>query len=156
MQNKIKDKVCAWRECENVFKPYRFNQKHCSKKCFYNDENEKKKQPKKRKRINRYSKKNASIQKRYSPLRIAFLKKPKNKHCVIKSEKCTRLATTVEHSRGRGDYYVDEWAEKNDIPLTLDQRFWKPACLKCNLELENNSELSKAHQLSKIHGGKKL
>ena len=102
------------------------------------------------------SKKNGTIQRRYSQQRKSYLQKPENKYCQIRSEKCTNIATTIEHTRGRGDYYVDDYAEKNDFPLTLDERFWKPCCLTCNLELENNGELSKKHQLSKIHGGKKI
>ena len=51
--------------------------------------------------------------------------------------------------------YADDWARDNKISLYLDIRFWKPCCLAHNLELENNPELSKKYQLSKIHGGKK-
>lgn len=51
--------------------------------------------------------------------------------------------------------YADDWAIENGITLFLDVRFWKPCCLEHNLELENNPELSKQYQLSKIHGGKK-
>ena len=149
----VKQKECSNKECRALFYPRTTLDKYCSPGCFYK---ETPKQKKVFKPINKFSKKNAPIQRRYTPLRIAFLSKTENKYCVIKSEKCTHLANTIEHSRGRGDYYVDEWAEKNDKPLTLDERFWKPACLNCNLELENNPELSKAHQLSKLHGGKKL
>ena len=51
--------------------------------------------------------------------------------------------------------FADQWAKDNNISLYLDERFWKPCCLAHNLELENNPELSKKYQLSKIHHGKK-
>ena len=52
--------------------------------------------------------------------------------------------------------YADEWARENNIPLLIDKRYLAPCCNFHNLELENNPDLSKQYQLSKIHGGKKL
>ncbi len=78
----------------------------------------------------------------YSRTRLEFLSLPENKICFI--DGCGSLATTVEHTAGRiGEKY-------------LDQKFWKPCCLEHNQELENNPEMSKKYQLSKIHGGKKI
>lgn len=68
---------------------------------------------------------------------------------------CNNVANTIEHTRGRVGY-ADEWARENNITLYIDKRFLKACCLQHNGELENNSELSKEYQLSKIHGGKKL
>lgn len=151
----IKMKTCRAEGCENKFRPFLSTDKYCSSECAYKEYY--KKDTKSNKTvIRKHSKKNASIQRKYTRQRKAYLSKAENKSCVIEGTDCTKRATTIEHSRGRGDYYVDEYAEAKEIPLTLDERFWKPACLNCNLELENNSELSKAHQLSKIHGGKKL
>lgn len=157
-------KKCRAEGCSNEFRPFLSTQKFCSSACTHSEH--KKKQQKKQSsgsklqrktRINRQSKKGAAISRRYTPLRREFLSKKENQICQIEGgSDCTFKATTVEHTKGRGDYYVDDYAEENDIPLTLDVRFWKAACLNCNLELENNSELSRANQLSKIHNGKKI
>lgn len=90
----------------------------------------------------------------YDLKRILFLRKPENKLCCIKGVNCTRIATTIEHSMGRKGY-ADEWARENKISLYIDERFFKPACNNCNIELENNPELSRKHQLSKISGKEK-
>ena len=157
MHKSVKMKTCKAEGCENKFTPsFSTLQKYCSSQCTYDEKKRKNSSKSASKPKNRQSKKTASISRKYTPQRKEYLQRPWNKNCVIKSEKCTGLANTIEHSRGRGDYYVDEWAEENEVPLTLDERFWKPACLNCNLELENNAELSRAHQLSKIHGGKKI
>ena len=89
----------------------------------------------------------------YESERIKFLQLPANKICFI--EGCNREANTIEHIAGRKGFY-DDWARDNKISLYIDVRFWKPCCLHHNLELENNPELSKQYQLSKIHGGNKL
>ena len=89
---------------------------------------------------------------KYTADRIVFLGKKENKICFI--DGCKNIATTIEHSAGRIGFY-DDWARENKVSLFLDQRFWKPCCHFHNLELENNPELSKQYQLSKIHGGKK-
>lgn len=81
---------------------------------------------------------------KYAKLRKAFLSLPENKYCKIKGSNCTKLATTIEHSFGRiGDNY-------------LKISTWIPSCLNCNLELERNPELSKKHQFSRFHEGKKI
>ena len=102
--------------------------------------------------INKVSKKQKVILAKYKVQRIMFLAKPENKICFI--DGCGKLATTVEHRAGRLGY-ADEYAKENNIPLTLDERFWAGCCLEHNLELENNPEMSKKYQLSKIHNGKK-
>lgn len=89
----------------------------------------------------------------YTPLRKKFLSQKENQWCFI--EGCGKMANTVEHTKGRQGY-ADEWAKENKIPLLLDVRFWKPCCLKHNLELESNHKLSKQYQLSKLHPGKKI
>ena len=77
----------------------------------------------------------------YSVLRTEFLAKPENQVCFI--DGCNKKATTVEHRSGRGINY-------------LNVETWAGCCLEHNLELENNPELSKKYQLSKIHNGKKI
>lgn len=89
--------------------------------------------------IKKVSKKRNIENKEYSKLRLKFL--ADNPKCFI--EGCNKIADTIEHSAGRGKNY-------------LNVETWKPCCLEHNLELENNPELSKKYQLSKIHGGKKM
>ncbi|MDR2223591.1 MAG: hypothetical protein LBE34_12805 [Flavobacteriaceae bacterium] len=136
-----KPKTC---KCGKEFKQYNSLQKYCSYSC----------QSKyaKPKRVNKVSKKRQEDNEIYSVIRKEFLSKEYNQICFI--EGCNKQANTVEHSIGRIGY-ADDWARENGITLFLDVRFWKPCCLEHNLELENNPELSKKYQLSKIHGGKK-
>lgn len=78
----------------------------------------------------------------YQKKRIEFLNKPENKICFV--EGCEKSATTIEHRAGRiGSNYLDE-------------KTWAGCCLEHNLEFENNPELSKKYQLSRIHKGKKI
>jgi hypothetical protein len=106
MENKIKDKVCVRNDCTTVFTPYRFNQKHCSKKCFYNDEREKPKKEKKVYKIPKKSEKRAKKDKIYLAKRIVFLKE--NQFCAVYPNK---KATEVHHKysgKDRDKYYLDE------------------------------------------------
>lgn len=131
-------------ECGKKFKQYNSLQKYCSFTC--------QNKYAKPKRINQVSKKRQEDNEIYKVIREEFLSKPYNQICFI--EDCNKRANTIEHSMGRIGY-ADDWARENGITLFLDVRFWKPCCLEHNLELENNPELSKQYQLSKIHGGKK-
>lgn len=97
-----------------------------------------KEEKKKPKAISPISKKRGIEMAEYSKLRLIFL--AENTVCFI--ENCGRKATTIEHTEGRGINY-------------LNMNTWKPCCLEHNLELENNPELSKKYQKSKIHGGEK-
>ncbi len=92
--------------------------------------------------IPKVSKKRKIENAKYSVLRIEFLNKPENRICFI--DGCNKPSTTIEHRVGR-------WGKNY-----LDTTTWAGCCLEHNLELENNSELSKKYQLSKIHGGKKI
>ncbi len=109
-----------------------------------------KKQPKP---IAKFSKKRKDNEKEYNFNRKEFLALPENKKCFV--EGCKFKANTIEHTKGRKGY-ADEFARLNDIPALLDERFWKPCCLKHNLEFESNPELSKQYQLSQLHEGKKI
>lgn len=160
-KNSIKqkqEKPCD--ECGTVFKLFKTTDKFCSWDCSKKNQKPRKSNEIKRKsnvsykRTNKVSKKQSVINSKYTVQRIQFLGKPENKVCFI--DGCNKEANTVEHTRGRGQGYFDSWAEERNIPKTLDERFWKPCCLDHNLELENNGQLSKKYQLSKIHGGKKL
>lgn len=96
---------------------------------------------KQRKPIAKVSEKRKGQNAEYWIKRKAFLALPENQICFING--CEAKANTIEHRRGRiGTNYLDETT-------------WAPCCLKHNLELENNPELSKQYQLSKIHNGSK-
>lgn len=136
------------------------NCKTCDKKC----EGEycfahKPKKPMKRTRIKQGGVKIAYLsakrivqEREYSKVRREFLSQDENKYCFISG--CGKKATTIEHRSGRDGFY-DEWARENNINKLNDVRFFAPCCWDHNSELENNPELSKEYQLSKIHGGKK-
>ena len=144
----FKEKKCGDKDCDNKFKQFNSLQRYCSTLCSLKNKN-----PEKVKvyvPIKKVSKKRQIENAKYSVLRIEFL--GKNEVCFIAG--CNKKANSVEHIMGRKGF-ADEYARQNNISLYLDVRFWKPCCLECNLELENNSELSKKYQLSKIHGGKK-
>ena len=85
-------------------------------------------------------------------MRIKILSEAKFK-CFV--DGCKNVATTLEHQKGRKGY-ADEFARENKISLYIDERFLKPCCYQHNIEFENNSELSKQYQLSKLHDGKKI
>lgn len=132
-----KEKIC---ECGNHFIQYNSLKKHCSVKCEikYKPHSQK---IKKTKPINKVSAKQYSLNKQYSKLRIEFLSRPENQICFI--EGCNRKANTIEHRAGR-------WGSNY-----LDTSTWAGCCWQHNIELENNSELSKKYQLSKITGKRK-
>lgn len=88
----------------------------------------------------------------YDALRIKILSEAKFK-CFV--DGCKNVATTLEHQKGRKGF-ADDWARDNNVPLYIDERFLKPCCYHHNIEFENNPELSKQYQLSKLHQGKKL
>lgn len=149
MENKIKEKQCRNTDCKAGFLPFRSTDKYCSAKCFFACEKTAEKKPKPIKQV---SDKRKIENKQYTIERLRFLAQPENFYCFI--DGCNKRADTIEHTMGRIGY-ADDWARDNKITLYLDTRFWKPCCLAHNLELENNPELSKKYQLSKIHGGKK-
>lgn len=111
------------------------------------------KEKKKPKGVKKVSDKMRDLKAEYNFERKLYLAKPENKTCFVNG--CARVANTVEHTKGRKGF-ADKWARDMDVPLMLDQRFWKPCCLKHNLEFESNPELSKQYQLSQIHEGKKI
>lgn len=95
-----------------------------------------------KKPIRKVSKKRAIENAIYKKTRIEFLSRSENKMCFI--DGCGKPANTIEHTAGRiGSLY-------------LNQDYWKPCCLEHNLELENNPELSKKYQVSRLHQNKRL
>lgn len=134
-----KEVECRDKDCKNTFMQYNSTQVYCCLKCKL--KNQKEKKPKEIYSIPKVSKKRKVEQLQYSVLRTEFLAKPENSICFI--EGCNKPATTIEHRAGRGINY-------------LNVSTWAGCCLKHNLELENNPELSKKYQLSKITGKEKL
>lgn len=155
MIRKIKQKTCKNNKCGKLFPPkFSLLEKFCSSKCYYSEMKNKGNLPKKpKKRINYLSEKRKKESKAYTVKRLRFLSQPENFTCFI--DGCNNRANTIEHIKGRIGF-ADDFARENNISLYLDERFWRPCCISCNLDLENNSELSRKHQLSKLHVGKKL
>jgi hypothetical protein len=148
-----KDKACKRAECGKRFTPKpngnRIALPYCSPACYYADQ---KKKAKPRTAVKKVSASRERENPIYKEKRLAFLALPENHFCFING--CNRRATTIEHLKGRKGY-ADDWARDNKISLYIDDRFWAPCCFQHNGELENNTELSRAYQLSKIHDGKK-
>lgn len=143
----FKTKVCADKDCNNEFKQYNSLQKYCSPVCI----NKNRKvdirlkslyKPAKKYVIPKVSEKRKIENLKYSVLRIEFLGKKENQICFI--DGCNKQATTIEHRAGR-------WGKN-----FLDTTTWAGCCLEHNLELENNPELSKKYQFSKITGKSKI
>lgn len=143
----FKPKKC--KECGKEFKQYNSLNSYCSPACKAKNTKLPTKKPYV---IPKVSDKRKEINKVYEKIRIEVLSESKFK-CFI--DGCTNVANTIEHSAGKLGFY-DEQARHDNIPLVIDKRFLKACCLHHNGELENNPELSKKYQLSKIHGGKKL
>lgn len=145
----ISFKLKKCKECSKEFKQYNSLNSYCSPDCKSKNT---KIVPKKKYLIPKVSEKRKEVNKIYEKVRIEVLVEA-NFKCFI--EGCTNVANTIEHSAGRLGFY-DEQSRHDNIPLIIDKRFLKACCLLHNGELENNPELSKKYQLSKIHGGKKI
>ena len=124
--------------CGTEFKMYRTTDKYCSGKCQMKDKKPDLKLKSLYKPIKQISEKRKLEDIIYKSERIKFLSLPENQICFI--EGCNKQATTIEHRAGR-------WGSNY-----LDTNTWAPCCLEHNLELENNPELSKKYQFSKITG----
>lgn len=134
-----KEKTCKAEGCNNSFKPFKSTDKYCSFNCAKSDQKPKENKP--FKPIRKSSPKRAKENREYLKRRKEFLSLPENLVCFI--EGCNRKATTVEHRAGRSGKKL------------LEVKYWAPCCTEHNLELENNPELSKKYQLSKLHEGNK-
>lgn len=144
------DKICKNKECGKILKQYNSLQSYCSLAC----KSQCKPADIKLKslyKIPKVSEKRKALMPVYEKVRIEVLTEAKFV-CFING--CNNVANTVEHSAGRKGFY-DQWARDNNIPLLVDKRFLKACCLFHNGELENNSELSKQYQYSKVSGIKK-
>lgn len=142
-------KKCKNPDCGRDFKIYRSTDKYCSAKCFNATVD---KGIQKLNKVKPISDKRLAEMKIYAVERKEYLALPENKICKV--DGCNRIANSIEHRAGRRGY-ADQWAKDNNISLYIDKRFWMPVCLQHNLEFENNPELSKKYQLSKITGKQK-
>lgn len=122
-------KIC---KCGRKFKLYRTTQKYCSATCekLFKGENTK---------IKKVAEKTIPLLKTYSEERKKYLLE--NPFCFI----CGKPATTIEHRKGR------KGKDENGVPMLIAKQYWAACCLECNLQLENDPELSEKHQLSKNH-----
>lgn len=144
-------KVCGDKDCDKTFKQYNSLQKYCSPSCQNKNRNVNLKL-KPLYKIPKVSEKRKVVNKVYETVRIEVLTEAKF-NCFI--DGCNNVANTVEHTAGRLGFY-DDWARDNNMPLVIDKRFLKACCLHHNGELENNPELSRKYQLSKITGKQKI
>lgn len=55
---------------------------------------------------------------------------------------------TVHHMAGRGEGFYDEYAEERGIPLTLDERLWKPLCINAHKYIEEHPKFAWENQYS--------
>ena len=138
---KAKEGVCVVCNCKRLI----YSKKMCQS-CYWSD-NKKKNEGKQKtikefKPIPKISQKRKIENAKYIVLRIEFLGKKENQICFI--DGCNKPSTTIEHRAGR-------WGKNY-----LDTTTWSGCCLEHNLELENNPELSKKYQLSKITGKSKI
>lgn len=143
-------KLCKRKNCNNKFKQYNSLQSYCSLSCKSLDKplNLKLKSLYK---IPKVSAKRKVLNPLYKTVSVEVLAEAKFV-CFI--DNCKNVANTCEHLKGRKGF-ADEWARDNNIPLLIDKRFLRACCWTHNIELENNPELSKQYQLSKLHNGKK-
>jgi hypothetical protein len=57
-----------------------------------------------------------------------LLAKPENKYCKIKIDGCTRIATTMNHTKRRFK------------GSKLNPKYLEPACSNCNIKIENKDK----------------
>lgn len=97
------------------------------------------------KSINRLSDKGKDIERRYLN-RLRTWKK--GKKCMARFKHDCGGGITCHHQFGRGKHFHDELAEQNEIPLTLDERWWIPLCLNAHQIVTDDSELAWREGLS--------
>lgn len=95
-----------------------------------------KKAPKKPKPIPRRSQKMDVIMEEYNRRRPGYLA---GKKCAVFPD---QKANQIHHKMGRIGY-ADVYAEENDIPLILDERFWLPVSQDGHDKIERNPDWAK-------------
>lgn len=91
------------------------------------------------KAINKMSAKSGKVNQRYLT-RLRTWKK--GKKCEAHFVHDCSTVITCHHMCGKGNHYHDEWAEENDVPLTCDERFWKPLCLNAHAYITEHSKFA--------------
>lgn len=79
--------------------------------------------------INKRSDKTAAVERRYFS-RLKTWKRGKKCAATFPHECSDQI--TCHHMVGRGTHFYDEHATEQEIPLTLDERFWMPLCLEAH------------------------
>lgn len=88
--------------------------------------------------INKFSVKGAKVNQRYLS-RLRTWKRGKKCAATFPHE-CSEVIE-CHHMAGRSnDSYWDEWAQENDVVLTLDERLWKPLCPEAHRYVTTNSK----------------
>ena len=87
--------------------------------------------------INKMAPKTADVNRRYLN-RLKSWKK--GKKCAATFPHECSASLTCHHMVGRGNHFYDEYASEHEIPLTLDERFWKPLCINAHEYVTVNSK----------------
>ena len=123
-------KLKKCKACNKEFKQYKTTDKFCSYKCFYD-------QPKKE--INKSNIKPQS--KKVIALNAVYLKKrkihlSKNPNCAVFTNKKATEIHNILKRRG----FADQYAEQNNIPLLIDERFFLAVSNSGHQKIENNPD----------------
>ena len=130
------------KNCGEGFTPkYRTTERFCSFRCAnsFTKEHAKDRREEKRRSIKKETTKQARLNRKYSQKRRRFLERPENKYCAVFPR---ALATEVHHKMGRQGY-ADQWAEKNDVPLVVDERHFLAVCRKGHELIEKSPAWAK-------------
>lgn len=95
--------------------------------------------------INKQSAKMAKVNARYLS-RLRTWKR--GKRCAANFAHDCSGEITCHHMMGRGEGFHDEYAAENEIPLTLDERFWLPVCLNAHRYIEEHPKFAHEHGYS--------
>jgi hypothetical protein len=87
--------------------------------------------------INKRSEKTGQIERRYFA-RLKTWKRGKKCAATFPHECSDQI--TCHHMAGRGNHFYDEHAAEREIPLTLDERFWKPLCINAHSYVTEHSK----------------
>lgn len=137
MAKEVKEKVCAWKECDNTFKQFNSLNKYCSPPCQLKGKDfdrkgkaEKAKQTKQKLRAMGKGKSSSKLLKnlaKYRPIRDAYMEA--NPTCEV--EGCYKFSTNNHHKAGRVGFW-DEEARQGGLMLLWDVRFFMACCETCH------------------------
>ena len=91
-------------------------------------------------RIKPISDKRAEVLKEYREVRDDYM----HKHEICEVKGCSKLANDLHHKMGREhNFFADDWARDNDVPLLIDVRFFMAVCRKHHEEFDLRPEWAK-------------